>query len=317
MKRGWARTLALTSLLPLLGVARLRRAHGALVRRHRHAVHHRRRRRRRRPAAPRAVGAHAVRRHRPRRPATTDLDRRQDGVRLMIRQAISLNDPCMIDGTPSATTRTATCSPRRPPIRRDHRRRRDADRPSSRRSRSSTASTSSRRARAAPLLAVLPYDPTSAAGRPGQRRRRTSGARVRRLLRPRSETTAEPLTYVANPLQITAPPHGYVYGFVEVHLADAAGELRRLPHRHADQLEGRAGDLLHHRRRRRSIRCNRGPLFLISPADAGRAGRRPLRSHSRRSERHRVGRPRRLLRRSRRRPGPVLSARRSRSRRSA
>ena len=134
----------------------------------------------------------------------------------MIRQAISLNDPCMLDGyyfhngngnlltspaayPPSVTVAGVTQTDAE-----------QAQQVIDRITQLTTAGTTG------PLLAVLPYDPTVPPSIPPSTsptdRRSICDAYIAGTP---SYPNSSDLTYIANPYQITAPLHGLgIYGFV-------------------------------------------------------------------------------------------------------
>lgn len=115
-----------------------------------------------------------------------------------------------------------------------------------------------------PLLAVVPYDPTPEPTLPAD------ATADQRLAACQAYRDASPLTYVPNPLQLTAPAHGLVYGFVKFvstsppanydgFRLDVPINLKGL-HEIFFTLEGASVDP-----------HNRGPLYLLSdPAPGGR-----------------------------------------------
>lgn len=119
---------------------------------------------------------------------------------LMIRKAITLDDPCMIDDKGNLLT-TAAAYPSSVTV-------------------AGVTQTPAEQAQqivdrinqlnppTGPLLAVLPYDPTPPPTIPA------NATPDERLMACQMYTSASDLTYVPNPYQITAPAHGTVYGFV-------------------------------------------------------------------------------------------------------
>ncbi|HXU70680.1 MAG TPA: hypothetical protein VN947_15190 [Polyangia bacterium] len=120
---------------------------------------------------------------------------------LMIRQAVSLDDPCLIDANGNLLT-DASAYPGPVTI-------------------AGVTQSPAQQAKqivdrinqlappgAAPLLAVLPYDPNTPPSLPAGT---TPADRLTACTNYRNQG---PLTYVANPAQITAPAHGVVYGFI-------------------------------------------------------------------------------------------------------
>jgi hypothetical protein len=129
---------------------------------------------------------------------------------IMIRQAISMKDPCMIDGyyfpknaggnllvTPAAfATSVSTGGVTQTPAQQAQQ---VVDR--------ITQLTDD--GLAGPLLAVLPYDPNVPPSIPD-----TATSAERRTACDAYEAASD-VTYIPNPYQITAPLHGTVYGFVK------------------------------------------------------------------------------------------------------
>jgi hypothetical protein len=120
---------------------------------------------------------------------------------LMVRPAVSLSDPCMIDDQGNLLT-TAAAYPA--PI-----------------SYNGVTQTPDQQAQqivdrinqltppgALPLLAVLPYDPNTPSVP-------ANAAAADRLAACNDYRGKSELTYVPNPSQITAPAHGVVYGFIK------------------------------------------------------------------------------------------------------
>ncbi len=129
----------------------------------------------------------------------TNLQKYEASYGFMIRQAVSLDDPCLIDDkgnlltTPDAypgpvTVAGVTQSPQE-----------QAQQVIDRINQLAPAGQP-------PLLAVLPYTATQVPSIP-----KTTTAPDRLAMC--SAYEADPLAYVANPLQITAPTHGIAYGF--------------------------------------------------------------------------------------------------------
>jgi len=120
---------------------------------------------------------------------------------LMVRQAISLDDPCLIDAEGHLLT-DASAYPGPVTI-------------------AGVTQSPAQQAKQVvdrinqlappgqtPLLAVLPYDPNTPPTLPA------GTAPADRLAACTAYRNKGPLTYIANPLQITAPAHGTVYGFI-------------------------------------------------------------------------------------------------------
>jgi hypothetical protein len=120
----------------------------------------------------------------------------------MIRQAISLQDPCVIDDTgnrltsPAAypTTITQNGVQQTP----QEQAAQIVDR----------INQLQKDVQGNPLLAVLPYDPNLPPSLPD------ATPADMRLAACQAYTSQSALTYVANPLLLTAPKHGSIYGFV-------------------------------------------------------------------------------------------------------
>ena len=145
-----------------------------------------------------------------------DLANGKTATGLMVRQAISLADPCMLDtyyfgkGAGNLLTSPAAYPPS---VTVAGVMQTDVDQAQQvidRINQLTTAGTTG------PLLAVLPYDPTvpptiPSAAAPADRLAACDAYKDNGT--PGFVTGAD-LTYIANPYQITAPLHGYVYGFV-------------------------------------------------------------------------------------------------------
>jgi len=129
----------------------------------------------------------------------------------MIRQAISLNDPCMIDGYyfennpngnllttaaayPSSTTAGGVLQTP------DQLAQQVVDR---------IHQLTDPPGATGPLLAILPFDPNVPPVVP------PSASSAERKAACDAYTSQSPITYVGNPFQITAPLRGYVYGFAK------------------------------------------------------------------------------------------------------
>ncbi len=124
---------------------------------------------------------------------------------LQIRDAITLDDPCMIDSkgnllTSAAAYKTVTVAgvTETP----------DEQATSVKNRIMQEISTSLGGIQAATLLAVTPWDETPLP------QIDPSATAATRLAACKSYWDASPLAYTPNPAQITAPPHGEVYGFV-------------------------------------------------------------------------------------------------------
>ena len=187
----------------------------------------------------------------------------------MIRQAISLDDPCIIDAAghlltdasaypTTVTTAGVTQTPAEQAL---------AGRAAHRRS--------SRRADRRRCWRCCP----------GIRRRRRRCRRTRRPTSgwPRAPTTsdASDRAYVANPLQITAPAHGAVFGFIRFISTAPAENYDGFRLDTPINLEG-VQEIFFTREGDDVDPNHRGPLFLTSHARAGRSRRRALRADPRR-----------------------------------
>lgn len=129
---------------------------------------------------------------------------------LMIRQAISLQDPCIIDDNGNLLTSAAaypTTITQNGIVQTPDQQAQQI------RDRITQLSTNKTIVTGGPLLAVLPYDPTPPPSIPD-----TATAQDRLAACKAYAPYAgmgDDLTYVANPLQLTAPRHGAIYGFVK------------------------------------------------------------------------------------------------------
>lgn len=145
----------------------------------------------------------------------TNLGTGRTAYGLMLRQAISLKDPCMIDGYyfqnekndptkgnlltsaaayPSAVTQNGvTQTPEEQAQQVIDRIHQLTDAPGA----------------IAPLIAVLPYDPNVPPAVPD------AATPMDRRAACDAYVAASDLTYIPNPFQVTAPLHGFVYGFVK------------------------------------------------------------------------------------------------------
>jgi len=210
MKRGWARTLALTSLLPLLAslgcdALSVRTFAGTVMEFTISGVTAQTLT----PSQHLELWARTKYDDIVRIEGYYDLPNGKSSPGLMIRQAISLKDPCMIDGyyfanNPNGnllTTAAAYASssnaggvvqtPDQLAQQVTDRIHQLTDPPGS----------------SAPLLAVLPFDPNVPPSVPD-----TASSTERRAACD-SFIQQSPNTYIGNPYQITAPLHGTVYGF--------------------------------------------------------------------------------------------------------
>ena len=303
MNRGWARTLASISLLPLLGslgcdALTARPLAGTVMAFTLDGL----------TASTIPVGQHLELWARTQYDDVVRVDGYWDQNNgksangLMIRQAVSLKDPCLIDGYyfannkggnllttpaafPSATTvGGVTQTPAELAQQVINRIHQLTDAPGAN----------------GPLWAVLPYDPNLPPTLPdsatSEERRAACDAYI----------GSSPLTYVANPYQITGPLHGTVYGFVKF--------ISTIPPANYDgfridtpiKLQGVQEIFFTVEGRQRRPEEPRAAVHDLAD-DHRRARRRPFRSDSRGPDGHRLGH-RVVARRSRRGPGPVLSA---------
>jgi len=274
MNRGWARTLALASLLPLaatLGCEALtaRPFAGTVMQLTITGV----------TPATIPAGKHLELWARTqyddivRVPAYYDLANGKSAFGLMIRQAISLNDPCMLDvyyfhkGAGNLLTSPAAYPPSVTVAGVTQTDAEQAQQVIDRINQLTVASASG-----VPLLAVLPFDPTPppsipASTPPDQR------LEICNAYKDNGTTgfaTGADLTYIANPYQITGPLHGNVYGFANYssvtppanydgYRLDSPLNLKGVQEIFFT-VEGDTVDPL-----------NRGPLFLISKRTPGGA----------------------------------------------
>jgi len=146
-------------------------------------------------------------------PGYYDLGKGLSAPGLMIRQAISLKDPCMIDGyyfpdnpngnlLTSAAAYPTTIGSGGVTQTPDEQAQQVVDRINQLTTNPSIAS-------GGPLLAILPYDPNVPPTIPD------SASSADRRTACNAYHDAAPNTYIPNPYQITAPLHGFVYGFVK------------------------------------------------------------------------------------------------------
>ena len=219
----------------------------------------------------------------------------QSAYGLMIRQAISLDDPCIIDDAGHLLT--------------------DASAYPTTVTTAGVSQTPAEQALAVvqrivqlapaqqpPLLAVLPWDTTPPPSLP------PDATPAERLAACTAYEDASDRAYVANPLQITAPAHGAVFGFIRFISTEPAENYDGFRLDTPVRLQGVQEILLHARGRHRRPQPSRAAAHDLA-ARAGWARRRALRFDSRRSERHRVG-WRVVLRRPQLRPGLVLMRKR-------
>ncbi len=303
MKRGWARTLALASLLPLTAsigcdALTVRSFAGTVMQ-----------------LTISGVTAQSI-------PANQHLElwartQYDDIVRvsgyydfadgktttgLMIRQAISLDDPCMIDGyyfanAPKTAGNLLTTEAAYPtsisaggvtqtPIE-------QAQQVIDRINQLAPAT--------GPLFAVLPYDPNVPPAVPA-----TATPEERRAACDAYHDASD-LTYIPNPYQITTPLHGFVYGFVSFTTLTPPANYDGYRIDSPLNLKG-VQEVFMTVENDTVDPKNRGPLFMTSQLDAGRHRRRPFpvdpRGPGGNGDGHRD-----LVCRSRPGPGPVLSAR--------
>ncbi|HEX9104034.1 MAG TPA: hypothetical protein VF997_17605 [Polyangia bacterium] len=147
-------------------------------------------------------------------PGYTDLTAGLSSPGIMIRQAISLQDPCIIDGyyfpnnkggnlltSPAAYASTVTAGgvTQTP-----------AQQAQQVIDRIDQLTTNVTIASGGPLLGVLPYDPAVPPTVPD-----TASSEERRAACDAYAMNGDALAYVANPFQLTAPLKGTIYGFVK------------------------------------------------------------------------------------------------------
>jgi hypothetical protein len=214
MKRGWTRSLVFASLLPLAASAgcdalTVRSFAGTVMQLTLEGV----------TAQTIPAGKHLELWARTqyddvvRVPGYYDLGAGLSAPGIMIRQAISLQDPCMIDGyyfpnnpngnlLTSAAAYPTTISSGGITQTPDQQAQQVVDRINQLTTNPSIAS-------GGPLLAVLPYDPNVPPTVPD------SASSADRRTACDAYHDAAPNTYIPNPYQITAPLHGFVYGFVK------------------------------------------------------------------------------------------------------
>ena len=130
---------------------------------------------------------------------------------LMIRQAITLQDPCIIDNAGNLLTSAAaypTTITQNGIVQTPQQQAQQII------DRINQLTTNATIASGGPLLAVLPYDATPPPSIPDTTSAAQRLAACNAYANPDPNTDTDPLTYVANPLQLTAPAHGAIYGFV-------------------------------------------------------------------------------------------------------
>jgi hypothetical protein len=115
-----------------------------------------------------------------------------------------------------------------------------------------------------PLLAVLPYDPTPVPVIPA------TATAAERLATCQAYESASDITYVPNPLQISAPKHGTVYGFVSFVSSSPPANYEGFRLDTPTNLDG-VHEIFFTVENDNVDAMNRGPLYLISqPAPGGR-----------------------------------------------
>jgi hypothetical protein len=204
-------------------------------------------------------------------PGYYDLGKGLSAPGLMIRQAISLKDPCMIDGyyfpnnpngnlLTSAAAYPTTISSGGVTQTPDEQAQQVKDR-------IDQLTTNKYIATGGPLLAVLPYDPSVPPTLPDS----TSSADRRIACDGYTMNRTERLAYVPNPYQITAPLNGVVYGFVKFLSSTPPSDYDGFRIDTPLNLKGVQeifftveGDTVDP--------MNRGPLFLISKRTQGGVG---------------------------------------------
>jgi len=121
---------------------------------------------------------------------------------IMIRQAVSLDDPCMIDEEGNLLTTAAAYKETTTVAGVTQTPEQQAEQVRARIKQLAPLG-------AAPLLAILPYDPTPVPSVPTTATAAERKAACDAYAPPGTLTT----TYVPNPYQVTAPAHGFIYGF--------------------------------------------------------------------------------------------------------
>ena len=142
-----------------------------------------------------------------------DLQNGKTANGIMIRQTISLTDPCMIDGyyfpnnTGGNLLTTAAAYPSS--VQQNGVTQTPTEQAQQVIDRIHQVTDNNSITSGGPLLAVMPYDPNTPPDVPD-----TATSAERRAACDAYKGASE-LTYIANPFQFTAPLHGFVYGFVE------------------------------------------------------------------------------------------------------
>jgi hypothetical protein len=190
-----------------------------------------------------------------------DLTNYKTAYGLMIRKAIPLDSPCMIDGSGNLLTDPAAY-----PTTLDV---------------NGTTETPQEQAQAiverinelnplnpGPLLAVLPYDPNPEPVIPAGTSPADRKAACDAYIHANDSNPSLPPSYVPNPLQVTAPAHGTVYGFVAFNtlqpVADYDGYRLDMP----VNLKG-IQEVFFTTESATVDPKNRGPLYLISTLTGG------------------------------------------------
>ncbi|MDB4968936.1 MAG: hypothetical protein JWN44_4625 [Myxococcales bacterium] len=254
MNRGWARTLAVASLLPLAGslgcdALTARSFAGTVL-----------------TFTASGIGITPPGMHLElwARNATDDIIRidsfydqtaYKTAYGLMVRQAISLDDPCMIDAegnlltTKDAYKETVTLPGG------------VTQTPEEQAKQVRDRINQLAPAGAAPLLAVLPYDPTPPPVIP-------AGATAKERLDACQAYEMNDKFYVSNPYQITAPPNGAVYGFVSYTTLSPPANYNGFRLDTPINLRG-VQELFFTLEGANVDPLNRGPLFMTSTLDQG------------------------------------------------
>jgi hypothetical protein len=220
MKRGWARTLLLASLLPLSASAgcdalTVRSFAGTVMQFTLNGV----------TAQTIPANQHLELWARTqyndivRVPGYTNLSTGLSSPGIMIRQAISLKDPCIIDGyyfpekANDATAGNLLTSPAAYPTSVNSGAVTQTPEQQAQEviDRINQLTTNVTIASGGPLLAVLPFDPAVPPTVPDT----ATSAERRTACDAYAKNLNDPLAYVANPFQLTAPLKGTIYGFVK------------------------------------------------------------------------------------------------------
>ena len=202
-------------------------------------------------------------------PGYYDLANGKSSPGIMIRQAISLKDPCMIDGyyfpnnkggnllssfTAYQTTVNSGVVTQTP----EQQAQEVVDRINQLTTNTSIAS-------GGPLLAVLPYDPAVPPSLPD-----TATSEERRAACD-AYTSNDPLAYVPNPFQLTAPLKGFIYGFVKFLSVTPPSDYDGFRIDSPLNLKG-VQEIFFTLEGNNVDPMNRGPLFMISKRTQGGIG---------------------------------------------